>query len=90
MSLNFYQQLPGLLKDLIEWIFNKYSQRHHFRGKFLLKWKWLFHKIGGNDSVDTTNSHSSSFIATSNPNYDSQVQLFRVCYMLEYLKKTTN
>ena len=85
MSLNFYQQLPGLLKDLIEWILSKYSQRNHFRSKFLLKWKWLCHKIDGNDYVDTSNLHSSSFIATSNPDYDSQVQLFRVFYIMEYL-----
>ena len=82
MSMNFYQQLPGLLKDLIEWILSKYSQRYHFRSKFSLKWKWLCHKIDGNDYVDTSSPHSSSLIATSNPNYDSQVQLFRVVYIM--------
>ena len=73
MSLNLYQQLPGLLKDLIEWMISKYSQRHHFRSKFVLKWKWLCHKIGGKHHVDTSNFHSSIFIPTSNLNYNSQV-----------------
>ena len=82
MSMIFYQQLPGLLKDLNEWILSKYSHRHHFRSKFLLKWKWLCHGIGGSDYVDTSHPHSSSSIATSNSNYDSQVQLFRVFYIM--------
>ena len=34
-------QLPGMMKDFIDWILSKYAQREHVRNKMLARWNRL-------------------------------------------------
>ena len=67
-------QLPGLVKDLIEWMISKYSQRHHFRNKLSWKWKWFCYKMCGIEYVDASDVRGATQNVTLNYNNNSHVK----------------